>query len=166
MNINNKNTTSILLLFISLFSVSYFTQALDTQKISVPSIIAANIEIQKAYIRETLPGNEISSAYMTIVNHSDKAVKLVSISSNISPKIEIHAHVMENSMMKMEQLDAISVKANAQVVLQPYGLHLMIFGLKKGLKAGQMVTLTLHFADQHVMNVTVPVLGLSKQKHQ
>ena len=160
----------MLLLFISLFSVSYFVQAVDAPmvsipSISVPSIIAQDIEIQKAYIRETLPGNQISSAYMTIVNHGNKAIKLVSITSNVSPRIEIHAHTMANGMMKMEQLDAISVKANAQVLLQPYGLHLMIFNLKKGLKAGQVVALKLHFADQQVVSINVPVQSLSKQKH-
>lgn len=159
MNSNNKNIASVLLLFLSFFSANS-----DAQKINGQAIAKQYIAIKNAYIRETLPGNQVSSAYMTLINHSDKTIKLISISSDFSPRIEIHAHTMKNGMMKMERLDAISIKANSKVLLQPYGLHLMLFGLKNGLKDGQMTELNFHFANHKNVIVKMPVFSIKRKR--
>lgn len=164
MNSNNKNIASVLLLFLSFFSANSDAQKINAQKINGQAIAKQYIAIKNAYIRETLPGNHVSSAYMTLINHSDKTIKLISISSDFSPRIEIHAHTMKNGMMKMERLDAISIKANAKVLLQPYGLHLMIFDLQQPLKDGQKVSLTLHFAQHENITITVPVISIKKKR--
>ncbi len=157
MTINNKNIALILVLFLALFSKQNYAQDVLALKQLQP------IEVQAAYIRETIPGNTISSAYFTLINHTKQAIKLVSVSSDISPRIEIHAHTMTEGMMKMEKIDAISVNANAQVLLQPYGLHLMIFGLKQPLQAGHKIKFTLHFAQHKSIDVTMPVQSLHQK---
>jgi periplasmic copper chaperone A len=54
---------------------------------------------------------------------------------------------MEDGVMKMRMLEALSLKAGQQEKLAPGGFHLMLFDLKKPLTAGESVTFTLHFKD-------------------
>lgn len=125
---------------------------------------AQEINVTDAYIRETLPGNTISSAYMRISNNNAQAVKLVTIISKVSPRIEIHQHQMINGMMSMTHLESLDIPAHKNVLLQPYGLHLMIFDLQQPLKDGQKVSLTLHFAQHENITITVPVISIKKKR--
>ncbi len=127
--------------------------------------LAAPINVSDAYIRETIPGTTISSAYMTIENTTDKQRKLVGVSSNISKRIELHEHSMANGMMQMQQVESIIIKAKENVVLQPHGYHIMIFNLDTPLRAEQQVELTLLFANGDTQSITVPVKGKKQLKH-
>lgn len=133
-------------------------------------VFANNINVSNAYIRATIPGTTVSSAYMTITNDNERQLTLLGASSSISQRIEIHQHVMKNGMMRMLQRDKLKVPANGSVTLEPGGYHLMIFDLTTPLKPEQQVTMTLHFADSDNVELSVPVQSiksakLNKSKH-
>ncbi len=120
-----------------------------------------NIIVSDAYIRASIPGTIHSSAYMRIDNNNnEKAVTLVNVSSKISPRIEMHNHVMENGMMHMQQLHKIDIAANTQVLLQPHGLHLMFFNLTNPLVDKEVVEITLHFSNNNRVIVPIAVKSL------
>lgn len=119
--------------------------------------------VDDGHVRETIPGTQVSSAYFTIENNSSNEVALISVSSDISDKIELHQHSMNNGMMKMAQVSKISVDANGQTILQPFGLHVMIFNLKAALKAGEQVTFTLTFDDESQFDITLPIVSIKNQ---
>ena len=123
------------------------------------------ISVEGAYVRETIPGTEISSAYMTLTNTSDDKITLTGASSSRSPRIEIHEHTMSDGMMRMRQRPLIVIKAKETVVLQPSGLHLMIFDLPQPLKQQEMMPLTLHFEGKPDVMVQAPVQGLKKKNN-
>ncbi len=50
-------------------------------------------------------------------------------------------------MMEMRKIDRIPIPANGQVELKSGGLHLMLIGLTKPLKAGDKVSFTLQFSN-------------------
>ncbi len=148
-------------LFIIIMSLVAVTKLSYAQENSASAIV-----IIKPYIRETIPGTQISSAYMIIDNKSENTRKLVAITSDISPRIEMHEHLMVGDMMRMRKLTTIEIPARQRTVLQPSGLHLMIFDLNKPLKSTQTVKMTLHFDDKSTMIVLFPVAGLKqKQPH-
>jgi len=119
-----------------------------------------NIVVSDAYIRASIPGTIHSSAYMRINNNDEKTVTLVKVSSKISPRIEMHNHVMENGMMHMQKLPEIDIAANTQVLLQPHGLHLMFFDLVQPLTAEDIIEITLHFSNKHRVIALLPVKSL------
>jgi len=123
------------------------------------------VTVKDGFIRETIPGTNISSAYMTITNHSNKNVVLVAASGNFSPRIEIHEHSMDDGMMRMRQLNSITIDANSSVKLQPYGLHLMLFDLKKPLKHNESAGIVLHFLSQPELEITLPIQSIKQKKH-
>ncbi len=115
------------------------------------------ITISDGYIKASIPGSDITAAYMTINNNSDKAITLQKVTSSISDQIEIHQHSMADGMMQMRQVDNISIEANNNVVLQPSGLHLMIFSLKQQITEKDMISLTLYFSNDTKINIQLPV---------
>jgi len=115
------------------------------------------ITISDGYIKASIPGSDITAAYMTINNNSDKAITLQKITSSISDQIEIHQHSMADGMMQMRQVDDVTIKANSSVVLQPSGLHLMIFALKQQITEKEMISLTLFFSNDTNINIQLPV---------
>lgn len=125
-----------------------------------PSAFALDVEVNKPYMRELIPGTKVTSAYMTIKNNGDEDIKLVAVSGDVSPRIEIHEHTMKDGMMQMGKLDSIIIKANDEVTLQPHGLHLMVFNPSSPVKAGEQVNLVLHFDDEQKTEVSMPVKGL------
>jgi copper(I)-binding protein len=125
---------------------------------------SSTIVVEDAYVRATIPGTSISSAYMTIINNSDTEATLLSAHSNISPRIEIHQHTMADGMMRMRKVDSIDIEAKERVKLQPSGLHLMVFDVKKPLKSQQLVELTLNFSNNEFVNIQIPVYSPTQEQ--
>lgn len=128
-----------------------------------------NLEISDAWIRATPPGVKNGGGYLTVTNHGMAADKLVSASADISKTVELHNHIMDEGVMRMRQVPHIEVPMHASVSLKPGGYHVMFMGLKNQLKEGDMVMLTLHFAEAGDVMVHAPVKrgrGGMMKKHQ
>ena len=124
----------------------------------------AKVSVEKAYLRATIPGTTISSAYMKMVNHSAESITFNKATSDISPRIEIHQHTMVDGMMRMRKVNSIAIEPNRHVKLQPSGLHLMVFDVTKPLKPQQEVEVTLHFSNNDAVTVTMPVYSPAQEK--
>lgn len=116
------------------------------------------ITVTDGYVKASIPGSEVTASYMTLSNTSDKAKTLQKVSSTISDRIEIHEHSMADGMMRMREVDEIIIKAHSNVVLQPSGLHLMIFSLKQQITDKDVISLTLYFANDTEVKIQLPVL--------
>lgn len=150
---------SFLKYFVLLFNVMF--SALLSAESTAPLLV----EVTQGHVRETIPGTEISSAYMTIHNNSAEALVLEGVISDVSSRVELHEHSMANGMMKMRKVDNITIPAHGEVILQPSGYHIMIFSLKDGLKASTEVKMTLLFSQQRMVDIFLPVQSI-KQQHQ
>jgi len=124
----------------------------------------STILIEQAYVRATIPGTSISSSYMEIENKGKNTVTLLSVSSDVSPRIEIHQHTMLDGMMRMRKVDSIDIKPNERVKLQPSGLHLMIFDVKNPLKEQDDIELVLNFSNNKSIAMQVPVYSPVQEK--
>jgi copper(I)-binding protein len=122
---------------------------------------APEINITDNWVRATSEGQDVGAAYMTITSASDKS--LVKVESSVTDSVEIHSMSMENGVMKMRMLEQLDLKANTPNKLAPGGFHLMLFDLKKQLKAGETVSFTLHFKNQagkeSLVKVSSPILA-------
>jgi len=116
---------------------------------------AGEINITDAWSRATAPGQENGSVALNITSARD--ARLVAVSSTVSASAEIHTMTMDSGVMKMRQLDFLPLPAKQTVTLGPGGDHLMLFDLKKPLKAGGIVplTLTIEFADKSTEKINV-----------
>jgi copper(I)-binding protein len=122
---------------------------------------APEINVTDNWVRATAEGQDVGAAYMTITSASEKS--LVKVESSVTDSVEIHSMSMENGVMKMRMLEQLDLKANTPNKLAPGGFHLMLFDLKKQLKAGETVSFTLHFKNQagkeNLVKVSSPILA-------
>lgn len=124
---------------------------------------AQTISVEDAQIRQPMPGRTVTAGYLKLHNHSGAEQKLIAVSSKAFASVELHQHSHKDGMMRMEQVDAITIPANGTVSLQPGGLHLMLFEPLTELAVGQQVELTLQFADAASMSVEAPVTAMPKR---
>jgi len=105
------------------------------------SVYAGDIQVEDAWSRATVPGQEAASADMTIT--SKQNAMLIGVSTPVSRAVEMHRMTSENSMMKMREVKTIELPAGKRVELGASGYHLMLVGLKAPLKEGDTIPLTL-----------------------
>jgi periplasmic copper chaperone A len=117
------------------------------------------IEVSNAWARATPGRSEVGAAYVTI--QSPTADRLVAASSPVARKVGLHTMTMSGNVMQMRPLAAIDIPAGQPVTLAPDGLHIMLEGLKKPLRAGQSFPLTLTFekAGKRTVDVAVQQVG-------
>ena len=104
---------------------------------------ANDISISDPYARAVPPGQKNSAAFMVIKNSSNEVRHVVRAESNIAKIVEMHTHIKDNGMMRMRQVDKITIPANGETTLKPGGLHVMLMGLHKDLNDGDDVSVTL-----------------------
>src|SRR5689334_23335574 len=105
------------------------------------------VQVSDAWVRETVPGQSVGAAYMHI--RSTQRVDLVEAESKISKSAEIHHMSMKDGLMKMREMNAVSVAPNEEVNLAPGGTHVMLVDLKHPLKVGEKVALRLTFRREN-----------------
>ena len=131
------------------------------------SVVAGEVEVSHQYMRELIPGTTVTSSYMEITNHHNVEIVLVGAKGTFSEKIELHEHTMVNGMMRMGQVENITIPANSSVMLEPAGLHIMAFDIKSPLKHGQSVELTLLFEEHPPITFDLPVKSIKQvNSHQ
>ena len=118
-----------------------------------------NIQINNAWVRATVPGQEVSGAFLSV--KSLLPAKLIKVESSIADSVEIHSMTMKNGVMEMRELKTLALPAGKLVKLAPGELHLMLIDIKRQLKPGDKVPLklTLQFETntQAVKEITAVV---------
>ena len=99
-----------------------------------------------------------SAAYMRLTDRGTEPDELISASSPIAGKVELHVFNVENGVYGMHRVSSIRVSPGAAAtVLQPGGAHVMLEGLKRPLKPGETFPLSLTFKKAGELNVEVQV---------
>lgn len=117
---------------------------------------AAEVTVADPFARATAATARNGAAFLTLSIATGED-KLLSASSPVAEKVELHNHIMEDGIARMRAVDAIPVIAGTPTALKPGGLHLMLMGLKQPLKEGETIPLTLRFEKAGEVAVTVPV---------
>ena len=133
---------------------------------SIAAVFGADVEIDGAYARASIPNVPNSAAFFVIKNNSDKDIAITSANSDIAEKNELHTHIKENKMMKMMKIEKLVVPAKSSLELKSGGDHVMLIGLKKELKVGDEISLELSFSDGDKKKIKVPVKDLASTMHK
>ena len=117
------------------------------------SAVHAQVRVEGAWARATVPSQSATGAFMRLT--ADKDVVLTGVSSPVARVVEVHEMSMDKDIMRMRAVDQLPLKAGQTNELKSGGLHIMMMGLKKQIKVGEVVPLTLSFkaADGRVSTV-------------
>ena len=101
----------------------------------------------------------MTAMFGTIVNDSDSDVTLTSVTTGVSPRVELHEMAPDGTgAMKMrEKHGGVVVQANSSYELAPGGDHIMLFDLPAPVRAGSDVPFTFTFADGATAQFTAQV---------
>jgi periplasmic copper chaperone A len=113
------------------------------------------LEVNNAWARATPGKAENGAAYVTIA--SPTSDRLVSVSTPVAKKAELHTMEMKGMVMEMRPVAGVDIPADQPVSLKPGGEHIMLLGLNQPLREGQTFPLTLDFEKAGQRSVTVTV---------
>jgi len=120
------------------------------------------IDVTDASARPTPPSATTAAVYLNITNKGTDDDSLVGIATPVAEKAELHATSNDNGVMKMSAVAEQPVKAGQKLEIKPGGLHIMLTGLKRPLKAGDQFLVTLTFRKAGAVETTVAVQQPSK----
>ncbi|CAI8893170.1 periplasmic copper chaperone A [Pseudomonas sp. IT-P253] len=117
------------------------------------------LEIAHPWSQELPPNAQTVAAYFLITNKGKTADRLLSVDSPIAGAAELHEHVMQNDMMKMQQVPSVEIPAGGTVTFAPMAYHVMLLELKDRslLSDGKRFALTMHFEKSADVTVEVAV---------
>ncbi len=101
----------------------------------------AQVTVKEAWIRGTVAQQKATGLFAHIT--AAQAGRLVAGSSPVAGLVEIHEMTMDGTTMRMRAIPALDLPAGKAVELKPGGLHLMLLDLKRPLKAGEKVPVSL-----------------------
>lgn len=120
---------------------------------------AAQVSVTAPWVRATVPAQTATGAYMHLL--SVKGARLVGVRTPAAARAELHKMDMQDDMMKMRQVDGIDLPAGKAVNLASGTYHIMLVGLKRRLKEGETLELTLDVLhankQRETMTLKVPV---------
>ena len=123
-----------------------------------------NIEITNVWARATPNGAKVAGGFFTIVNHGKEADRLVSLSSELSDKAQIHSMEMDDGVMKMRhQADGVVIPAGGTVEFKPGSFHVMFMDLDKTLNKGDEFKAKMVFEKAGTVDVVFTVSGIGAQ---
>ncbi|MEU2155470.1 copper chaperone PCu(A)C [Streptomyces sp. NPDC019396] len=99
------------------------------------------------------PVGDMASGFLTVANSGGEGDKLTSVTSAIADEVTIH----ETKDQKMQRVTSFDVPANGELNLERGASHMMFMGLKRQLKAGDNVSVELHFEKSGQVKVELPV---------
>jgi copper(I)-binding protein len=97
-----------------------------------------SIEIDRPWSRAVPKGATVAAGYLTIRNTGSEPDRLVSGSTPVAGKFEIHLMSMDNGVMRMRPVpDGVVIKPGETVELKPSSFHIMMMGLKQPIEKGK-----------------------------
>jgi copper(I)-binding protein len=122
----------------------------------------ADLSVTAPWVRATVPAQTSTGAFMRL--QSASGTRLVAVSSPVAASVQLHQMAMQGEMMQMREVDGIDLPAGQGVNLASGSYHVMLIGLKRQLKAGETVDMTLQLQakgkKRESVTVTLPVKPL------
>jgi copper(I)-binding protein len=99
-----------------------------------------------------------SAVYFILENNTKQDDRLIRVESSVTETSELHLTKMssDNTMMMMPQ-ESVAIPAGSKVNFEPGGYHVMLLNLKKDLKIGDSIKITLNFEKAGRIELEVPV---------
>jgi copper(I)-binding protein len=145
--------------------------ALPAARLDVLPAGVAAVDVRDAWVRQTVPGQSGTGAFMKLMAPS--GARLVGASTPAAGVAEVHEMKMEGDTMKMREVTGgLELPPRQTVELKPSGLHVMLMDLKQPIAKGGSIPLTLRFEDakgvKSSLQVDVPVgapAGAATESH-
>jgi copper(I)-binding protein len=124
--------------------------------LALPLVAAApapRLAVEQAQIRASQGGLNTTAAYFTVRNAGRAADVLTGAACDCAATAAVHDSRMAGGVSRMGPAGPLTIAPGGQLTLKPGGLHLMLTGLKRPIKAGETVRITLVFAKAGALRI-------------
>ena len=122
------------------------------------------ITVKDAYARSSNP--KVAAAFMELVNQSGADDRLLSASSDVAKRVELHTHRETDGIMKMIHVEEGFALPDGEITrLERGGRHVMFLGLSEPLENGDEIKVTLTFEKAGDVTLRIPVDNDRKASH-
>lgn len=101
------------------------------------------------------------AGFMCIQNDGPSPIRIVSASSEMVERVEIHEIVHEQGIVRMKKVEAVDIPSNSTVCLEPKHTHLMLIGIDDAIRGGAEIRLQIDTASGEKLQVVLPQRALS-----
>jgi hypothetical protein len=115
------------------------------------------LHIENAWASPTPGGVDVSAGYLTIVNETDTADRLLSVSTPRAVSADLHEMSMAGAVMQMRTSGPVVIPAHGRVILAPGGTHLMFNGVTQPFALGETIPVQLSFEHAGQVSADLPV---------
>ncbi|WCM28113.1 copper chaperone PCu(A)C [Sphingomonas sp. QA11] len=116
------------------------------------------MHVSNAWVRLAAVPRGPAAAYFTL--HGGPAdATLISVSSDVSIRAEMHESMKSGSMSSMKPIEQVRVPAGDKIIFAPGGKHVMLFDVNPGIKSGAPVPLLFTFADGQRITYKATAVG-------
>ncbi|MBD8598901.1 MULTISPECIES: copper chaperone PCu(A)C [Pseudomonas] len=141
-----------ILLLIALALPAAFVEAQDYTK--------GQLVVAQPWSMALPPNAPTVAAYFVITNGGAENDKLKAVDSPIAGAAQLHEHVSQDGLMKMQHVETVDIPGGGTATFAPMAYHVMLLDLKDRARLidGQSFPLTLHFEKAGDLTVDVMVL--------
>ena len=117
-----------------------------------------SVRVKDVWVRLPAAKSRPGGAYFRMEAGSE-GTRLVGVSSPSVRWIELHETETKAGKTRMKQRKEIEFPSRGELVFEPGGRHLMLFGISAGVKAGDRIPLTFSFNVAPPITVEAQVLA-------
>jgi periplasmic copper chaperone A len=116
------------------------------------------LHVTDGWVRLSAVRANPSAAYFTL-HGGPKDATLISVTSPVAIRAEMHESMNHGGLMSMEPLKTVKVPAGGTVAFAPGGRHVMLYFVNPGVKPGWTMDLRYSFSDGTVFTQRAKVVG-------
>ena len=106
----------------------------------------AEIAVEHAWARETVPGQTSAAAYFTVLNRGRGDDRLIEARSPAAVSGSLHSSSSADGVARMRPIErGVAIPGLGSVEFKPGGNHVMLTGLRQPLRIGTTALLRLRF---------------------
>jgi periplasmic copper chaperone A len=122
-----------------------------------PVVAQNGIEVFNPQVRVAGSGAEaVAAGYLLVKNTNAEADQLVGASCDFADA-SLHETKMKGDIMTMNTVDSVEIPAGALLELRSGSYHVMLLNLKRELKTGETVMITLEFKQAGKVSIPARV---------
>lgn len=130
-----------------------------------PAAARAEVNLSDVWARATPAGARMGAIYLKITSPRGDRLLRAAVPRSVAAKTQIHETIVRHNAggegsMEMHEVSSVELPPNQVVELAPGGFHVMLMDLKRPLKPGDKLSLTLRFEKAGSRTVTAEVRGL------
>ena len=121
---------------------------------------AGSLQLREGYVREMPSGQSTSAAYMKLFNGGSAPVAIVAALCDCAQTTAIEMLHRSGGALHLQRVRRLEIPAHGSVLLTPSSYRLTLINLKRTLRAGESVRITLLDEEGKAYSGQIPVVKM------